>query len=414
MLEGEIIKFYREKMGLTQAMLGEGICTTTHVSKIERGKTAYSPDIITLFSERLGIDIHQEIQSFHLIENLLNQWHDALIMKKGQQIEALKTELDQMPFIAYTQYAAHYFLLKARYYFHHQNLELAFQTINDVQKDFSELSAFEKNLLYHLQGMYYIQINASSSNEDHQKAIQILKKINIDEYRNEEYYYHLGIAYHYGKSKILAYKYTELALAYFKRTNNYLLAISAETVMLLQYGSEVEMDFIETVKRYTDLIHNCEILGARDRKAILLNNLGVKYFKRQEYDKAQEYFEKSMNETENQQSIVYLRRLCNYLEASTEGALLQKDILIKKLKIGAALAKMLKSPVHTILIKLFKLKAEKNDSKYYQFLVDEALPYFYSTNNNFYIEQYGKQLYLYYIETNQYQKATELAQSVIV
>ncbi|WP_218276385.1 hypothetical protein, partial [Pseudomonas sp. FW305-BF6] len=87
---------------------------------------------------------------------------------------------------------------------------------------------------------YYIQINASSSNEDHQKAIQILKKINIDEYRNEEYYYHLGIAYHYGKSKILAYKYTELALAYFKRTNNYLLVISAETVMLLQYGSEVE------------------------------------------------------------------------------------------------------------------------------------------------------------------------------
>lgn len=414
MFEGEIIKFYREKMGLTQAMLGEGICTTTHVSKIERGKTAYSPDIITLFSERLGIDIYQEIQSFHLIENRLHQWHEALIMRKQNQIEELKAELDQMPFIAYSQYAAHYFLLKARYYFFHQNLEMVFQTIQYVQKEFGELSAYERNLLYHLKGMYYIQINASSSNEDHQKAIQLLKKINIEEYRNEEYYYHLGIAYHYGKSKILAYKYTELALTYFKRTNNYLLAISAETVMLLQYGSEVEMDFIEVVKRYTDLIHNCETLGARDRKAILLNNLGVKYFKRQEYDKAQEYFEKSMLETENQQSIHYLRRLCNYLETCTEGALLHKDILLKNLKKGATLAKVLKSPVHIILIKLFKLKAEKNLHQYYHYLVEEALPFFYSTNNNFYIEQYGKQLYKYYIETNQYQKATELSQTVIV
>ncbi|HLR68979.1 MAG TPA: helix-turn-helix transcriptional regulator, partial [Virgibacillus sp.] len=60
-MEGEIIKFYREKQNLTQAQLGEGICTTTHVSKIERGKTSYSNEIITLFSKRLSIDIQQEI-----------------------------------------------------------------------------------------------------------------------------------------------------------------------------------------------------------------------------------------------------------------------------------------------------------------------------------------------------------------
>jgi HTH-type transcriptional regulator, quorum sensing regulator NprR len=412
MFEGEIIKFYREKMGLTQAMLGEGICTTTHVSKIERGKTAYSPDIIALFSDRLGINIEKEIQSFHLIESRLHQWHDALIMKKETLIEEIRAELEQIPFIEYSQYASHYYLLRARYYFHIQNLEMVNQTINYVLKEFVELSAFERNLLYHLQGMYYIQIYTSSSNEDHLKAIKLLKMINIDEYRNEEYYYHLAIAYHYGSSKILAYKYAEMAMRFFKRTDNYLFAISAETVMLLQYGSELDMNFDEVVERYKDLIHNCEVLGARERKAILLNNLGVKYFKRKDYPSALHYFEESLYETENNKSIQYLRRFCNYLETCTEGNLMEKENLIKVLKKGSALAKMLKSPVHMILLKLFRLKAEENYFQYYQFLNDEALPYFYQTNNKFYVDQFGKVLYNYFIETDQYQRAAELSKTV--
>ncbi|PGS55833.1 helix-turn-helix domain-containing protein [Bacillus sp. AFS041924] len=412
MIEGEIIKFYREKMGLTQAMLGEGICTTTHVSKIERGKTAYSPDIIALFSDRLGININHEVQSFYNLEKKLHLWHDALIMKKEAQIEEGKAELEQMPFIEYSQYAAHYNLLRARYYFHHQNLDMVKQILTYVKKEFSDLSPFEKNLFYHLQGMYYISNYTSLSSEDHQKAIKVLKMINIDEYRNEEFYHHLAIAYHYGSSKILAYKYAEMALKFFQRTNNYLFAISSETLMLLQYGSELEMNFNEVVERYKDLIHNCEVLGDRERKAILLNNLGVKYFKREEYETALYYFEESINETENKKSINYLRRLCNYLETCTEGTLLEKEILLSVMKRALALAKMLKSPVHITLIKLFKLKAEGAREKYYQYLSDEALPFFYSTNNKFYIEQFGKKLYKYYIEIKEFQKAAELYESI--
>lgn len=412
MIEGEIIKFYREKMGLTQAMLGEGICTTTHVSKIERGKTAYSADIIAMFSDRLGINIHHEVQSFFNLEKKLHLWHDALIMKKEAQIEEIKAELEQMPFIEYSQYAAHYYLLRARYYFNHSNLEMVNQTLTYVKKEFHNLSSYEKNLFYHLQGMFYISNYASLSNEDHQKAIKVLKKINIDEYRNEEYYHHLALAYHFGSSKILAYKYAEMALKFFQRTNNYLFAISSETLMLLQYGSELEINFSEVVERYKDLIHNCDVLGDRERKAILLNNLGVKYFKRQEYETALYYFEESINVTENKKSVAYLRRLCNYLETCTEGALIEKEILLNILKRAASLAKALKSPVHSTLIKLFKLKAEGNLNKYYQFLDEEALPFFYSTNNKFYIEQFGKKLYKYFVEVKEYQKAAELYEKI--
>ncbi|USK33128.1 helix-turn-helix transcriptional regulator [Bacillus sp. F19] len=51
MLEGKLIKFYREKEGFTQGELVQGICSVTHLSKIERGITEYSGEITFLLSK---------------------------------------------------------------------------------------------------------------------------------------------------------------------------------------------------------------------------------------------------------------------------------------------------------------------------------------------------------------------------
>jgi HTH-type transcriptional regulator, quorum sensing regulator NprR len=79
MYEGKIIKFYREKSQLTQAQLGLGICSDTHISKIERGSAEYSPEIITLLSARLQIDITHEAIRLKNIRTRLHHWHDVSI-----------------------------------------------------------------------------------------------------------------------------------------------------------------------------------------------------------------------------------------------------------------------------------------------------------------------------------------------
>lgn len=66
---GEIIKVFRERNGITQAQLGEGICTTTHVSKIENGKTAYSPEIITLFQNVCKLMSIKKWKPFKTLKN---------------------------------------------------------------------------------------------------------------------------------------------------------------------------------------------------------------------------------------------------------------------------------------------------------------------------------------------------------
>ncbi|PET49840.1 transcriptional regulator, partial [Bacillus sp. AFS001701] len=68
MYEGKIIKYYREKSQMTQEQLGKGICSSTHISKIERSQTEYAHEIIALLSDRLGIKIENEISKLKNIK----------------------------------------------------------------------------------------------------------------------------------------------------------------------------------------------------------------------------------------------------------------------------------------------------------------------------------------------------------
>lgn len=52
---GQIIKLYRYKQNMTQSELAEGICSVSHLSKIENGSKEANQDTINLLLERLGI-----------------------------------------------------------------------------------------------------------------------------------------------------------------------------------------------------------------------------------------------------------------------------------------------------------------------------------------------------------------------
>ena len=88
----------------------------------------------------------------------------------------------------------------------------------------------------------------------------------MEDYGNPECYYDLAVAYHFIDSKVMSYFYCEKALRHFKKTNNFLQAFNAESLMLLQIGSDQYNDFKETEERYNNLIRDSEILGASNKK----------------------------------------------------------------------------------------------------------------------------------------------------
>lgn len=412
MLEGEIIKFYRQKTGLTQEQLGKGICTLSYVSKIERGQSSCSAEIIELLSERLQIDIKEEIGRLENMENHLHRWHKAIIMRKMKEIEETYNDLEKIPTIVFSKYAVLYKLLKARYFILKEDFEKTFTILQHVQKEYPTFSPFEKNLLYHVWGIYYICNCITSKNENHQKAIKILRKINKDEYGNLEYHYDLALAYHCIDSKIMAYACAEKALRYFRETNNSTMAIATESMMLLQIGSDMHFDLEELTESYQNLIYHSELLNAHDRKGMLLNNLGFEYFKRKDYVNAHQYYKEALCLT-NKSSVTYMNRLYNCVESSLEGKLQRKNVILKKAQEGILLSKKFKNRFYQIIYKLLIFRIDNNLEQYYNFIEKDALPYFQLNEHTLFINKYAKELYDYYVEKEHHEKVAQISKILI-
>lgn len=412
MIEGEVIKFYRIKAGLTQEELGKGICSSKHVGKIERGNTSYSSEIITLFSERLQIDIRKEIANFENLENKLLNWQTAIIKLRMKEIDSYKKELEESPFINSPKYDAWYQLLLARYYLLMNDYKNTYTIVLNIQRNYKDLPPFERNLLLHVIGMYYLNNYNNSSTENHHKAIQTLKKIDINEYGNPEYYYHLAVAYGWVDSRVMAYVYAEKSLKYFKDTSNYLRAINAESIMLLQSSNDGHLDFKKLKQSYKNLIHDSETLNAPDKTGMLLNNFALEYFKRKDYEKAQKYYKAAL-QMEKKPTVIYLQRLNNYLKSSFEGKLMRKSALLNSAQKGLTIAKNLKNLHYQILFTLLIYSIENKMKEYIQYIEKTAFPYFKSRNHTILIKRYGKELYDYYVKEKEFEKAVEMSNFLI-
>ncbi|MEH7513199.1 helix-turn-helix domain-containing protein [Gottfriedia acidiceleris] len=412
MIEGEVIKFYRTKAGLTQEELGKGICSSKHVGKIERGNTSYSSEIITLFSERLQIDIRKEIANFKNLENKLLNWHTAIIKLRMKEVDSYKKELEKSPFINSPKYDAWYQLLLARYYLLKNEYKNTYTIILSIERNYKDLPPFERNLLLHVIGIYYLNNYNNSSTENHHKAIQTLKKIDINEYGNPEYYYHLAVAYGWVDSRVMSYVYAEKSLKYFKDTSNYLRAINAESIMLLQSSNDGHLDFKKLKQSYKNLIHDSETLNAPDKTGMLLNNFALEYFKRKDYEKAQKYYKAAL-QLEKKPTVIYLQRLNNYLKSSFEGKLMRKSALLNSAQKGLTIAKNLKNLHYQILFTLLIYSIENKMKEYIQYIEKTAFPYFKSRNHTILIKRYGKELYDYYVKEKEFEKAVEMSNFLI-
>ena len=57
-LAGSLIKYHRERLGMTQRELCSGICVVSHLSKIENNKVDPSPEIVGELFQKLGMDYY--------------------------------------------------------------------------------------------------------------------------------------------------------------------------------------------------------------------------------------------------------------------------------------------------------------------------------------------------------------------
>jgi HTH-type transcriptional regulator, quorum sensing regulator NprR len=407
MHKGKIIKFYRQKAKLTQEQLGYGICSNTHISKIEQGKTDYSSEITLLFSKRLGINIEEEFIRYQNIKRLLHRWHDSMIRQREVKIETLKNELEMEPLLIISDEQVLYELLIARYHLFHQDLKQAEEIIQSIKKKYKHLPPYECNLFKHLSGMYYLSKNKII------KAFETLVSINVEDYKNEEYYLTLATAYFSVGSKVMAYYYAEKSLRFFINSNNVLKTIEAEMLLLKTRKSDGYHDFQLKVEEYETLIHTCNLCHAYDKKARVLHNLAYEFFNRKEYETAKRLFTQSMDLKEKE-SPSYLNSLEGFIRSCLNGQLMAKNEIEQLVYEGLSLARESKEYIYSISFKLLLHLINHRHTEYFNYLISDALPYFKKSGYISLIEQYEKELFHYYVKKDETGKALELASKVLL
>lgn len=405
MKEGLIIKLYRERAGLTQSQLGEGICSVTHVSKIERGKTEYSTEITQLICKRLQIDLQKELKQYDLLEEKLHQWLEAMVKQQTDELENLKKEIEDNTYIHISEAQHSYRILLARYYLTKGELEKGKGILLSCQAEWNELDRYEKHLLEHTWGIYYLSFSKSK------EAIQHLKNINPMEYNNHEFYYHLAHASHLIRAKVKAYHYGTLALSYFRKTNNFKKILDTENLMLIQMGYNDIYHFEDTIQKYHSLIKSCRTYQEEAKEVNLWHNLGVEYSSKGYFEEAKDAFMKVLEMCKKAHlPNVELGARRGYIHNSLLLKSYSEEELKKHITAGLDLAKKMHNETFQSVFRLLDILLHTKDKMdYYEYLENTFLPHLREVGIDTLIILYEKELFRYYRETSQYKKASDLA-----
>ncbi|MGD6776938.1 helix-turn-helix domain-containing protein [Sutcliffiella horikoshii] len=406
MLEGKIIKFYREFQGLKQKDLGDGICSSTHISKIERGLTEVSDETIDFLCKRLKIEMETEIRNYREIEQLLKEWQDAIVKKLKPRVESIKRQLQGFNLLHMQDFYRLYTLILARYYLFIGEARMADGLMEEMSAWTDiDLTHYENNLLLHVKGGYHLYVK-----NNYVEALACLKEINLEGYPNQEYYYDLAYAYHSVNSRVLAFFNANKALQYFTKIRSFPRIIEAEMLMIIQL--EQSEDHPTLSQEYHRLIEMTEDYGLEHQKAMLYHNVAYLYLRNAEYQKASTFYKKSMDAREKSHPN-YLGSFEGYVNALTKEGKTSKEKLLALVEQGLDLSKASSSTTFIHIFKMHYFYLSNQTEKYYEYLEEEAFPYFKENGYMLLVEHYAVVLFDYYMEKNDMEKANRFAGPVI-
>jgi HTH-type transcriptional regulator, quorum sensing regulator NprR len=404
MLEGKIIKFYREYRNMKQKELGDGICSSTHISKIERGLTEVSRETIILLAERLGIQLDEEVIQYKRVETLLLDWQETIIKKQQKKAEDIKQQLESIQLLHIPDFYRTYTLVLTRYY-------LFVSDVNQVEKLIEEMSfwtdltKFEENMLLHIKGIYFGRVKSNFLT-----SLSYLKKIKLEHYANQECYYDLALAYSYLNSSVLAFYNASKALEFFTKTRSFSRMIDTEMLMLIQLEQSEDLPFL--ISEYERLIDMTSDFGLDRQRTILHHNLGYLHLQYGRFREAGIYYKKAMD-ARDPSDPQYLGSLEGYLNALTKEGSSSQSKLLNLLEEGLDIINSSPDSIFYYLFTMHRYSILGEEERYYHYLETEAFPYFEKMGYGLTIEYYAVKLFDYFMEKKEIDKANQYAAHIL-
>ncbi|HFJ9330320.1 TPA: helix-turn-helix domain-containing protein [Bacillus paranthracis] len=405
---GQIIKLNRIKKGITQGELCKEICSITHLSKIESGTTNVTSDVIELICKRLSISIEEETHQYEYSEELLEEFYNSIVYLDTPTATTLIDKLEDMDdYIQFTPLKFKVLLYKLRY--------LLMMNLKKEAKDLAEfleenqklLEESDFNSLIYCLGVYY------TWSGDSVKSLTYLNKLDNLIDKDGDYSYYLSLAYYHNKSYINSYHYIIIALDLFRYNNNFKRIIDAEMLLALLLSSGERIGIEQSLDKFQKLLLLLRDMDDSERKSKIYHNIGYNYLLLKDYQQAANYYRMSM-QLKDKNSYIYLTSLYSYIHCSfkLKNHIDDCNTLKKFILDGIIISKQIKEKKYYLLFNILLMKYNQDD-QLYDYIYEEALPFFTKNNCISEAKEYGKLAFNHFQNKKSYQKSTEIASSIL-
>jgi HTH-type transcriptional regulator, quorum sensing regulator NprR len=305
---GSVIKYHRGVKNWTQAELCDGICSITHLSKIENNSKEADLETIHLLLKRLGITLEAAEEKNTLVSKSLSQLLQAILYFDAEtakeKLEILKMNED---YISISNNVFSYNLYLYRYYLFINDEKLANEQQKVLKKLHKSFSAADYTLYSYFNALWDIQ------RKNYRESLEKLKELEdsrtIPHYLSGEFNYYMALNYGQLMNISSSITYAERSLTFFTSQHNFtriihtqlLLGISYTDFKLFKQAEEVYEHLLRNIKMFkheliTPVYHNYAIL------------LGEK----RDYEEAARYYHLAMEHART--DLEYNLILCNLTE----------------------------------------------------------------------------------------------------
>lgn len=277
---GSILKYYRMRNNLTQAELSKGVCSISHLSKIESNKYIPHNETINELFKRMGIEWEREVDTYEYWKAKLETFIMHSVYYDLKSMEEVYKELStQEDYLQSTDLVNRYELYKLRYYLFKRDMPRATQQVSILKRMETSFTDYERGVskVIHLMFDIFSQNFTEAENRLEQ----------IEEYRERipfmfegELFYQKAYLLHnrtqYGRSTYFA----EMAVDHFRKDCNYIRLLHAQLLLAINYTNRdfaLQADgLFKTILRNAKMMEMDQLYqGALYNYSVLQNRRGL-------------------------------------------------------------------------------------------------------------------------------------------
>ncbi|HDX9634227.1 helix-turn-helix domain-containing protein [Bacillus cereus group sp. MYBK108-2] len=374
---GSVIRHYRLKLGMTQSALASGICSISHLSKIENNSYKVNKEILSLLLERLNIDLNTENRKIQEIRDSIYEFIESLHYIDEDQISKKFSNLQSLEeYCLGTELINIFQLAIFKFYVHSGDLKKSEEFKKTVTMLRDSFGGYEK--LIYITTLSSLLIQQNSPKE----ALNLLNyysfKNNID-LNQGEYYYQLALCYSILNNTEKAIIYSKKANYYFQEECNFIKILYTQMNLAINY-TRIEL-FEEAKIIYTKILRGFKILNNNKLYFQNLYNYSLLLKQKKEYTLALEnleYCKRNFSEGSEHAIICSL----NLIELMI---ILKKDVnmILAEIEKVKSYTTSNRYKVYRLVAQKYEYKLQRPKKRYYKFLEDKLLPNLLSNNKYF-------------------------------